>query len=35
MCFTVDGITVEITSLNYGGFSKAVIGEKPEDYDFP
>jgi len=25
MCFTVDGITAEITTLNYGGFSGVMI----------
>jgi hypothetical protein len=31
-CFTADGTTAEITSLNYGGFSKAVTGENAFGY---
>ena len=27
-CFTADGITAEIMTLNYGGFWKLVMGEK-------
>jgi hypothetical protein len=31
-CFMADGITAEIMSLNYGGFSKAVTGENAQGW---